>query len=155
MRYIDIFFMRIYYIRMKILFAAISIIAAASAVAFSVLFAAKREKRQIARFAVCCCILAVAAVGYFLTPPQSTPDTASEVHVTVSPVKGSPAPVQDNAPSAPVQAQGAYTASERSDKFHLPSCSAASRISDANRVWFRTRDEAISAGYSPCGRCQP
>ena len=48
-----------------------------------------------------------------------------------------------------------YVASSNSDKFHYPSCSAASRIKDYNKITFSSRDEAISAGYSPCGICSP
>lgn len=48
-----------------------------------------------------------------------------------------------------------YVASSNSDKFHYPSCSAANRIKDYNKITFSSRDEAISAGYSPCGICSP
>ena len=63
--------MRIYYIVMKILFAAISIVAAAAAVAFAVLAAAKRRKAHVFQAAVCCCILAISAAGWCFTPPRS------------------------------------------------------------------------------------
>lgn len=48
-----------------------------------------------------------------------------------------------------------YVASGNSNKFHEPSCSQANRIKDSNRITFSTRDEAISAGYSPCNICNP
>ena len=146
--------MRIYYIVMKILFAAISIVAAAAAVAFAVLAAAKRRKAHVFQAAVCC-ILAISAAGWCFTPPRSPVGGTGEVHVTVAPVSGEPATIPSEAPPSPAAAQGAYTASTKSDKFHLPSCSSASRISEDNRVWFQTRDEAIAAGYSPCGKCNP
>lgn len=151
--------MRIYYIVMKILFAAISIFAVAAAVMLFVLAAIKSRKAYIVKAVICCCIFAASAVGFTLSSDTVRDDKISEVHVTVSPVKGTEAPEPSIdptlAPSAPVQAQGAYEASSRSDKFHLPHCSSASRISDDNRVWFQTRDEAIAAGYSPCGKCNP
>lgn len=83
--------MRIYYIVMKILFAAISIVAAAAAVAFAVLAAAKRRKAHVFQAAVCCCILAISAAGWCFTPPRSPVGGTGEVHVTVSPVSGEPA----------------------------------------------------------------
>lgn len=48
-----------------------------------------------------------------------------------------------------------YVASSKSDKFHYPSCSAANKIKDYNKLTFSSRDDAISAGYSPCGICSP
>lgn len=152
--------MRIYYTAMKTLFAAIFIIAVAAAVMLFVLAAIKSRKAYIGKAVICCCIFAASAVGFALSSDTVRDDKISEVHVTVSPVKGTEAPEPSSidptlAPSAPAQAQGAYEASSRSDKFHLPSCSSASRISEDNRVWFQTRDEAIAAGYSPCGKCDP
>lgn len=41
-------------------------------------------------------------------------------------------------------------------KFHLPTCSSVLETSPRNRqAFFGTRDEAIAAGYQPCGRCHP
>jgi AraC family transcriptional regulator of adaptative response / DNA-3-methyladenine glycosylase II len=37
--------------------------------------------------------------------------------------------------------------------FHLPTC--GSLPAEKNRVYFRTRQEAIDAGHRPCGRCKP
>jgi len=43
-----------------------------------------------------------------------------------------------------------------SKKFHLPSCSGASKISENNRRDFTgSREELIADGYSPCGTCKP
>lgn len=48
-----------------------------------------------------------------------------------------------------------YVASVNSDKFHEPSCSQAKRINEGNKITFSSRQEAIDAGYSPCGICYP
>ena len=48
-----------------------------------------------------------------------------------------------------------YVASQNSDKFHYPSCSAANRIKDSNKITFSSREDAVSRGYSPCGICLP
>lgn len=37
--------------------------------------------------------------------------------------------------------------------FHLPTCS--SLPSEKNRIYFNTRSQAVSVGYSPCSRCKP
>ncbi|HQC37713.1 MAG TPA: Ada metal-binding domain-containing protein, partial [Thermotogota bacterium] len=42
---------------------------------------------------------------------------------------------------------------KNSKVFHLPSCTGLPE--EANRVYFNTREEAIAAGYRPCGGCQP
>lgn len=48
-----------------------------------------------------------------------------------------------------------FIASSNSNKFHDPSCTAVSRIKDANKITFNSRQEAIDAGYEPCGICNP
>jgi len=53
-----------------------------------------------------------------------------------------------------IPAQGGYVASKNSDKYHLPWCSGAQRISEANKVWFSTKEEAEKAGYTPAGNCK-
>ncbi|HEY0907968.1 MAG TPA: Ada metal-binding domain-containing protein [Candidatus Paceibacterota bacterium] len=47
-----------------------------------------------------------------------------------------------------------YVASKSGTKYHLPSCSSAKSISEANKVWFATKEEAEKAGYSPAGNCK-
>ena len=48
-----------------------------------------------------------------------------------------------------------YIASSESDKFHKPKCRAAKKINSENAIYFTNKDEAINAGYSPCGICNP
>lgn len=48
-----------------------------------------------------------------------------------------------------------YVASSNSNKFHSQYCSQAHKINDANKITFSSRDEAINAGYEPCGICHP
>ena len=49
--------------------------------------------------------------------------------------------------------RGKYVGSINSDKYHLPWCSGAERINEANKVWFQTETEAKDKGYSPAGNC--
>ena len=51
-----------------------------------------------------------------------------------------------------VQAEG-YIGNVNSKKFHLPSCSGLP--AEENRIWFSDRSDAVEAGYSPCGSCNP
>lgn len=47
-----------------------------------------------------------------------------------------------------------YVASKNSDKYHLPWCSGAKRISEGNKVYFASKEEAEAAGYSPAANCK-
>ncbi len=46
-----------------------------------------------------------------------------------------------------------YIGNLRSHKFHLPSCRNLPK--ESNRTYFDSRQEAIDAGYTPCGNCNP
>lgn len=49
-----------------------------------------------------------------------------------------------------------YILNTNSHKFHLPTCSSVSKISDKNKkTYYGSRDELIDEGYEPCGACNP
>ena len=49
-----------------------------------------------------------------------------------------------------------YVLNTNSKKFHYPSCSSVNQIKKKNRKDYHgTRDELISSGYEPCGKCNP
>lgn len=62
--------------------------------------------------------------------------------------------VQQNPPA---QTSGTtYILNTNTMKFHYPSCSSVNQMSDANkREYTGSRDDLISQGYDPCGRCNP
>lgn len=47
----------------------------------------------------------------------------------------------------------AYIGNLNTKKFHAPDCK--NLPDEINRIYFTTREEAVSAGYSPCGNCDP
>lgn len=47
----------------------------------------------------------------------------------------------------------AYVGNSKSRKFHYPTCNSARKIK--NKVEFTSREDAINAGYTPCGKCHP
>ena len=51
--------------------------------------------------------------------------------------------------------QGAYIGNRKTRKFHYPDCNSVPEILETNRVELYSREEAIQAGYVPCGRCKP
>lgn len=51
---------------------------------------------------------------------------------------------------------GTYILNTNTKKFHYPSCSSVSSMSEKNKQEFSgNRDEVISMGYAPCKRCNP
>lgn len=48
---------------------------------------------------------------------------------------------------------GEYIGNKNSKKFHLPTCK--NLPAEKNRVFFGSRQEAVDAGFDPCGNCHP
>ena len=48
-----------------------------------------------------------------------------------------------------------YWGSQKSDKFHYPSCRYAKKILKTNLIIFESRQDALDAGYVPCKVCKP
>lgn len=48
-----------------------------------------------------------------------------------------------------------YVGNSNSGKFHAPGCGDVNKMKPSNKVYFSSRDEAVSSGYSPCGHCKP
>lgn len=52
--------------------------------------------------------------------------------------------------------EGHYILNVKSRKFHYPSCNGVQSMNENNKEdFYGTRDEAIAAGYEPCGMCDP
>lgn len=51
------------------------------------------------------------------------------------------------------QAGKNYVASKNGAKYFLTWCSGAGRISEANKVYFTTKEEATAAGFTPAANC--
>ncbi len=50
---------------------------------------------------------------------------------------------------------GSYVANGNSGKFHVASCSSVSKMSENNKIFFSSRNEAINQGFEPCKICNP
>ncbi len=72
--------------------------------------------------------------GVVVTLPQSSPSKGEEV---LSLARG-----------------GKIVASKGGTKYHFPWCQGAQRISDANKIWFNSVEEARKAGYTPASNCK-
>jgi hypothetical protein len=90
---------------------------------------------------------------------ESAPAPASTPSVTTTPSTSSTQPTvatnPSTATSTPASSSAAYVGNSNTHKFHLASCRYVSKMNDANKVYFNTRDEAIAAGYTPCKVCSP
>ena len=51
--------------------------------------------------------------------------------------------------------EGKYVGSKNSKKYHYPDCRYAKKISQENKIWFKSIKEAQEAGYEPCKVCKP
>lgn len=49
---------------------------------------------------------------------------------------------------------GGYVASKTGTKYHLPWCAGAQKIKEENKIWFATKAEAETAGYTPAANCK-
>lgn len=54
----------------------------------------------------------------------------------------------------PVPLGGMIVASKNGSKYHFPWCSGARTMSDANKIWFSSIEEALKAGYTAAGNCK-
>lgn len=48
-----------------------------------------------------------------------------------------------------------YLGNANTKKFHYPDCPSGQKTKPSNQVWFDSKQEALDAGYEPCGSCQP
>jgi len=66
-----------------------------------------------------------------------------------------PSTSKENTSGTSNVAEATYIGNSNSLKFHVASCGSVKDMAEHNKVGFENRDDAISAGYSPCGRCKP
>ena len=50
---------------------------------------------------------------------------------------------------------GSYVGNANTGKFHKASCSSVSKMSEGNKVFFSSRNQAVNQGYVPCKLCNP
>lgn len=70
--------------------------------------------------------------------------------VTITPSRNADAKTNETAAE---KIDAAYIGNKNSKKFHRPDCHTLPK--ESNRVFFSSREEAVNAGYSPCGQCNP
>lgn len=84
--------------------------------------------------------------------PYNWADGNTHVADTHSPSSSSDSSSTDSSSSS---GSGSYVGNANTGKFHVSSCSSVNKMSEKNKVFFSSRDEAINQGYVPCKRCNP
>lgn len=51
------------------------------------------------------------------------------------------------------QAKGKYVGSRSGSVYHSLGCPGATKIKEENKIWFRTKEEALARGYQPAANC--
>lgn len=65
-------------------------------------------------------------------------------------------PAKTEETTTPVSSGTTYILNTNTHKFHYPSCSSVDQMNESNKQEYTgTRDEVITMGYDPCGRCHP
>ncbi|MGN0176256.1 MAG: thermonuclease family protein [Methanobrevibacter sp.] len=93
----------------------------------------------------------------YMPPSEFNPfdwGTAS-THVDTTHSSSSTTSSPSSAESTTSSDSAQYIGNANSGKFHSSGCSAANKMSDSNKVFFSSRDDAINQGYTPCKRCNP
>ncbi len=71
-----------------------------------------------------------------------------------SQLSGQPANTEDTQQAGSIEQK--YVLNTNTKKFHYPSCSSVSQMSERNKQEVTaTRESIIADGYSPCGNCKP
>jgi len=58
------------------------------------------------------------------------------------------------APTTESASTGTFVASKNGTKYYLPTCAGALKISEENKVWFKTAEEANGKGYTKAANCK-
>lgn len=88
--------------------------------------------------------------GFWIEEGAAVTATSAPAAAIAAPLPSASTQVADASPGAAV---GQYVASKNGTKYYLPSCSGASRIKEANRVWFASKEEAEASGRTPASNC--
>lgn len=91
----------------------------------------------------------------YATGESKLADSAQQEEQKTATVTPTPSEKQEPATGSEAS-QADYILNTNTKKFHYPTCSSVNDMKEKNKQeFFGTRDEAISNGYFPCGRCKP
>lgn len=91
----------------------------------------------------------------FSVEKNADADTLAPQAPAVVPVP-EPTPSPSDSPTDVGSSRVTYILNTNTHKFHYPSCPSVNQMKESNKAeFYGSRDEAISQGYDPCGRCKP
>lgn len=109
--------------------------------------------------AVIAIVVIIAIVGVVASGMLSTNTTDNVVvkdnSEVVTPVADNQTDNNTSDSNSDESESGEYWASSKTDKFHLPTCEWAEKISGNNKIVYHSRDDAIEDGKIPCSVCNP
>ena len=90
------------------------------------------------------------------TLPETAEAEKNDVETEAGSRNGREAEDHDPVPALEVPSGVTYVLNNNTMRFHRTDCKGAAEILEHNRAWFYgSREEAIEAGYVPCGMCKP
>ena len=88
-------------------------------------------------------------------PPVTLEYGADVVSAVQTPTTASlPSKTDEKDVTASAKHVGTYVAARGGTVYYLPSCAAAKRIAEKNKIWFETKQEAEKFGYKPAKNCK-
>lgn len=100
-------------------------------------------------------VVTMAFQGCSGSSEESSSSSGSSTSSKVSVLDISPSSRSESSEESSVQQSQSYVLNTNTKKFHRPSCRDVKRIKAKNYGTIDSREEAIAAGYSPCGHCHP
>lgn len=101
-------------------------------------------------------LILVAAASFGLgrqSMANRTSDVPAEAAAAVI-TSVSPPPKQTKAIETSTTSQIRYVASRNGSVYHLLTCPGAKQISEANKIYFDSKEAAAAAGYKPAANCK-
>lgn len=103
-----------------------------------------------------------AGIEFCVYSYNAQPGITIDYATGLSALSGEPIPEPEEAPKeedtlpSDGENEADYVLNTSKMKFHKPTCSSVSSMSDKNKQQFHgTREELIEDGYTPCGTCKP
>ena len=94
----------------------------------------------------------VAVTGETTAKPSSRPTPAATAQPTTQ--KAAPEPITEAVVPEAEAGEAMYVGSKNGTKFHLLTCPGASQIKEENKVYFTSKQEAYSKGYTEAANCK-
>jgi hypothetical protein len=93
-------------------------------------------------------------LGRWSVTPVSTPERPVLVPELVTPPVAAVGATANLIPASETAIDGSLVASVNGTKFHALDCPGAKQISEQNKIYFTSEQEARAAGYTPAANCK-